>query len=154
VSKRTASWLAWSLAALSLALFAAHIALSVLTRSAQAPSTWGTSGLVSNLLLPMPFLAFPTVGTLIASRRPNNPIGWICLATGIFWVLGFLTAPYGVYGMVVNPGSVPFPAQIGALTAWLWVPAAGLTVLYLPLLFPDGRLLSRRWRPLAWFGGW
>jgi len=101
----------------------------------------------------MPFLAFPMVGTLIASRRPNNPIGWICLATGIFLVLAFLTGAYGVYGLVVNPGSVPFPAQIGAFTEWLWVPAVGLLGIYLPLLFPDGRLPSRRWRPLAWFAG-
>ena len=153
MSKRTASWLAWSLGALSLALFAAHIALSILTRSVQTPSTWGTGGLVGNLLIFMPFLAFPMVGTLLASRRPNNPIGWICLATGIFWALAFLTGAYGVYGLVVNPGSVPLAAQIGAFTEWLWVPAVGLLGIYLPLLFPDGRLPSRRWRPLAWFGG-
>ena len=153
MSERTASWLAWSLGALSLALFATTIALFILTRSAQAPSTWGTSGLVSNLLIFMPFLAFPMVGTLIASRRPNNPIGWICLATGIFLVLAFLTGAYGVYGLVVNPGSVPFPAQIGAFTEWLWVPAVGLLGIYIPLLFPDGRLPSRKWRPLAWFAG-
>ncbi len=153
MSKRTATWLAWSLGALWLALFAAHIALSILTRSAQPPSTWGTSGLVSTLLLTMPFLAFPIVGTLIASRRPNNPIGWICLASGIFWVLAFLTGDYGVYGLVANPGSVPLPAQIGAFAAWLWAPAGGLVGIYLPLLFPDGRLPSRRWRLLAWFAG-
>jgi hypothetical protein len=153
VSKRTASWLAWSLGALWLALFAAHIVLSILTRSEQPPGTWGTSGLLSTLLLSTPFLAFPTVGTLIASRRPNNPIGWICLASGIFWVLLFLGGPYGVYGLVVNPGSVPLPAQIGAGTAWLFLPAGGLVGIYLPLLFPDGRLPSRRWRPLAWFAG-
>ncbi len=66
MSKRTASWLAWSLAALWLALFAAHIALAILTRSAQPPSTWGTGGLVGNLLISMAFLAFPIVGALIA----------------------------------------------------------------------------------------
>ncbi|MDQ3910489.1 MAG: hypothetical protein M3305_01625 [Actinomycetota bacterium] len=153
MSKRTASWLAWSLGALSLVLFAANIALSILARNGQAPSTWGTGGLVGNLLIFMPFLAFPIVGTLVASRRPNNPIGWICLATGIFWVLAFLTGTYGVYGLVVNPGSVSFPAQIGTLTEWLWIPAVGLLGIYLPLLFPDGRLPSRRWRPLAWFAG-
>ncbi len=153
MSKRTASWIAWSLGALWLALFAATIAMSILTRSVQPPSTWGTSDPVSNLLIFMPFLAFPIVGTLIASRRPNNPIGWICLASGIFYVLLFLTLPYGLYGLVVNPGSVPLAAQIGALTEWLWAPAAGLLGIYLPLLFPDGRLLSRRWRPLVWLSG-
>ena len=105
------------------------------------------------LIFLLPFLAFPIVGALIASRRPENPIGWICLAVGIFWMLANLTSAYGVYGMVANPGSVPLPAQVGSLGDWLWVPAVGLVGIYLLLLFPDGKLLSRRWRPLAWLSG-
>jgi hypothetical protein len=93
------------------------------------------------------------VGALIASRRPENPIGWICLAVGIFWMLNSMASAYGVYGMVANPGSVPLPAQVGSLGEWLWVPAVGLVGIYLLLLFPDGKLLSRRWRPLAWLSG-
>ena len=71
----------------------------------------------------LPFLAFPLVGAMIASRRPENPIGWICLAVGFFWMLNSMTGAYGVYGMVANPGSVPLPAQVGSLGEWLWVPA-------------------------------
>jgi hypothetical protein len=48
---------------------------------------------------------------------------------------------------------VPFPAAVAALSQWLWVPPVGLLSIYLILLFPDGRLPSRRWRPLAWFSG-
>jgi hypothetical protein len=59
---------------------------------------------------------------------------------------------YGVYGLT-RPGSVPFPVVIYALGQWLWVPTVGLLAIYLALLFPDGRLLSRRWRPLAWLSG-
>jgi len=154
VSKRIASWLAWSLAALSLALFAATIAFYILTPSPQPPSSWGTGGLVGTVLIFVPYLAFPIVGTLIASRRPQNPVGWICLADGLVWMLGSVTGAYGEYGLLgARPGSVPFPAEIGALTEWLWVPAVGLLGIYLPLLFPDGRLPSRRWRPLAWLAG-
>jgi hypothetical protein len=154
VSKRTASWLAWSLAALSLALFAATIAFYILTPSPQTPSSWGTGGLVGTVLIFVPYLAFPIVGALIASRRPQNPVGWICLADGLVWMLAFVTGAYGEYGLLVaRPGSVPFPAEIGALAEWLWVPAVGLLGIYLPLLFPDGRLPSRRWRPLAWLAG-
>jgi hypothetical protein len=59
---------------------------------------------------------------------------------------------YRVYGLA-RPGSVPFSGAVHALGQWLWVPAVGLFAVYLILLFPDGRLPSRRWRPLAWFSG-
>jgi hypothetical protein len=59
---------------------------------------------------------------------------------------------YGVYGLA-KPGTVPFPVVIYALSQWLWVPTVGLLAVYLVLLFPDGRLPSRRWRPLAWLSG-
>jgi hypothetical protein len=152
MSTRAASWLAWSLAALCVAMFVASVALYLLARSAPVPSSWGASQTVSGMLIFMPFLAFPVVGALIASRRPHNPIGWICLAVGLVWMLIVLTDSYTVYG-VASPGSVPFPVGIYALSAWLWVPAVGLVGTYLLLLFPDGRLPSRRWRPLAWLSG-
>ena len=152
-SPRTAAWLAWSLAGLSLAMFLATVVLYFLTRSVQPPSSWGTGGLSIVLIFLLPFLAFPMVGALIASRRPKNPIGWICLAVGIIWMLTNLTSGYGTYGLLARPGSVPFPAAIGSLGEWMWAPALGLLGIYLILLFPDGRLPSRRWRPLAWLSG-
>jgi hypothetical protein len=92
------------------------------------------------------------VGALIASRRPHNPIGWICLAVGFLFLLLGMIDFYSVYE-VAQPGSVPFPIGIASLGNWLWVPAVGLFATYLFLLFPDGRLPSRRWRPLAWLSG-
>ena len=152
--RRAAAWLAWSLCALSLVMFVANVMLYFLTLSVQPPSSWGTEGLSVVLIFLLPFLAFPVVGALIASRRPNNPIGWICLAVGILWMFANLTSGYGTYGLLVaRPGSVPFPAAIGSLGEWMWAPALGLLGTYLILLFPDGRLPSRRWRPLAWFSG-
>jgi hypothetical protein len=153
MSPRAAAWLAWALAGLSVAMFVANVVLYFLTRSVQPPSSWGTGGLSIILLFLLPFLAFPLVGALIASRRPKNPIGWICLAVGIFWMLANLSSGYGVYGLLARPGSVPFPAAIGSLGGWMWAPALGLMGTYLILLFPDGRLPSRRWRPLAWLSG-
>jgi hypothetical protein len=153
MSRRTAAWLAWSLAGLSVAMFIANVVLYFLTRSVQPPPSWGTGGLSVVLILLLPFLAFPLVGALIASRRPNNPIGWICLAVGIFWMLANLTSGYGMYGLLARPGSVPFPAAIGSLGEWMWVPAVGLLSTYLILRFPDGKLPSRRWRLLTWLSG-
>ena len=154
MSRRTASWLAWSLAALSMVMFLASVAFFVLTRAAQAeaPSSLVTSRSIIDLLVSVPFLAFPLVGALIASRRPHNPIGWICLAVGLLWMLLGLFDYYGVYGLA-KPGTVPFPVVSYALVQWLWLPTVGLLAIYLLLLFPDGRLPSRRWRPLAWLSG-
>jgi hypothetical protein len=153
MSTHSSAWLAWSLCALSLLLSAASIVLYVATRSVQPPSNWGTGGDSAVLIVILPFVTFPLVGALIASKRPKNPVGWICLAVGIIWMIMPISSSYGVYGLVVRPGSVPFPAAIGSLGEWMWAPAVGLFGIYLILLFPDGRLPSRRWRPLAWLSG-
>jgi hypothetical protein len=153
MSTRAGSWLAWSLAGLSVIMFLAIIALYALLRSApQVPSGLGTRFTLIDLLIGVPFLAFPLVGALIASKRPHSPIGWICLAAGFLFLLLGMTEYYSVYG-VAQPGSVPFPVGIASLGNWMWVPAVGLFATYLFLLFPDGRLPSRRWRPLAWLSG-
>ena len=150
MSPRTAAWLAWSLASLSVAMFVGGCLLTVLSLSdapATSPSSdWGTASQLGGLLLFLPFLAFPLVGALIASKRPHNPIGWICLAAGLFWMLIVLEDS-------VPAGSGPYPITIDALTQWMWVPPVGLLGTYMILLFPDGRLPSRRWRPLAWLSG-
>jgi len=148
---RAATWLAWSLAGFCLAMAVATVVLSVLPRPAQeGAGAWSTAG---DALIFVTFLAFPIVGALTASRRPSNPIGWICLSVGFLWMLIIVGGDYAAYGLAV-PGSVPFPVTIYALTyAWLWVPAVGLLGTFLFLLFPDGQLPSRRWRPLAWLAG-
>ena len=97
-------------------------------------------------------MVFPLVGALIASGRPENPIGWLCLTIGLLWTLSGMLEYYSVYG-IARPGSLPFPLGLAALNLWLWVPSIGLLGTYLILLFPDGRLPSRRWRPLAWLSG-
>jgi hypothetical protein len=151
MSRRAAAWLAWSLVALCVAMFVATGVLEAFSRSAQSPGI--TVGTVSETLTFVSFLAFPIIGALVFSRHPRNPIGWICLADGLLWMILAVTDSYSVYG-VARPGSVPFPVAIGAIgNQWLWVPTVGLLGIYLVLLFPDGRLPSRRWRPLAWFSG-
>jgi hypothetical protein len=143
MSTRASAWLAWSLAGLSVAMFLASVVVYVLVRSSQeGPST---SGALGELLIYVPFLAFPIVGSLIASRHPKNPVGWICLAIGLFWMEGSLEDSI--------PGSGPYPVTTDALTQSLWIPPVGLLGIYLILLFPDGKLPSRRWRPLAWLSG-
>jgi hypothetical protein len=151
-NSRAAALLAWSLAGLTLAMFVATIPLWFLARGADLPSSWradlGVGGLVGGAL----FLAFPLVGALIASKRPKNAVGWLCLAVGLLWSLSGVFDYYGYYG-AATPGSVPFPVAMAGISDWIWVPAVGLLGTYVLLLFPDGRLPSRRWRPLAWLSG-
>jgi signal transduction histidine kinase len=133
-------------------MFVASVTLWVLARSAQLPGDLGASVTPIDMLVSVPVLAFPVVGALIASKRSHNPIGWICLAEGLLWAFLGMIESYGLYGLA-RPGSVPFPVAVYALGEWLWVPTVGLVAIYLPLLFPDGRLPSGRWRPLAWISG-
>jgi hypothetical protein len=138
------------------AMFLASVALTIMSvdgaPATRPPSTWGTAGAIGGLVIFLPFLAFPLVGALIASKRPQNPIGWICLTAGFLWMLIVLSDSYGTYGLA-KPGSIPYPVASEALGLWLWVPPVGLLGTYLILLFPNGRLPSRRWRPLAWLSG-
>src|ERR671910_233723 len=109
---------------------------------------WSLAGLSVAMFV----ASFPLLGALIASRRPRNAIGWILLAEGLLWMFLGMTDYYGLYG-VARPGSVPFPVGVAAVNNFMWVPAVGLLGTYVFLLFPDGRLPSRRWRPLAWLTG-
>jgi hypothetical protein len=146
IGNRAVAWLAWSLGVLAVAIFIAASVLSTLPRPAPSPSA--TSDDTVGFVL---FLAFPIVGVVVASRRPRNPIGWILLADGILWMILAVADSYSVYG-VARPGSVPYPVAIGTISnQWLWIPTVGLIGIYLLLLFPDGKLPSRRWRPLAIF---
>ena len=133
-------------------MFVATIPLWFLARSADLPSRWAADLGVGSMVGGALFLAFPLVGALIASRRPKNAVGWLCLTVGLLWMLGGLFDYYGYYG-AATPGSLPFPVVMAGISDWIWVPAVGLLGTYVLLLFPNGRLPSRRWRPLAWLSG-
>ena len=152
MSSRGTSWLAWSLAALSVVMFVGSVALWVLAHSTHVPRSLDADLTTGGLLGQALFLVFPLVGALIASRRPENPIGWLCLVDGLLWTTTNMLDYHSVYVMA-SPGSVPFPVGLAGVNHWLWVPTVGLLGTYVFLLFPDGRLPSRRWRPLAWLSG-
>ena len=149
---RGTSWLAWSLAALSVVMFVGSAALWVLAHSTHVPRSLDADLTTGSLLGQALFLVFPLVGALIASRRPQNPIGWLCLVDGLLWTTTNMLDYHSLYGMA-SPGSVPFPVGLAGVNHWLWVPTVGLLGTYVFLLFPDGRPPSRRWRPLAWLSG-
>jgi hypothetical protein len=149
MNARIAAWLAWMLFGLTVAIFTVAIVFAILTLAAD-PSQFAefAGGLVTIL----PFFSFPVVGALIASRRPGNAIGWICLITGLFWTAFFEGDTSSAYELA-RTGTVQSSVKMDALTQADWVFPVGLLGIYMILLFPDGRLPSRRWRSFAVFAG-
>jgi hypothetical protein len=95
-------------------------------------------------------VAFPTVGAVIASRQPGNTVGWIFCLIGLSGGAGVFFAEYSIHALVTSPGSLPAGMAAAWIGTWIWVPSVALTATFLLLLFPYGRLLSPRWRAVAW----
>ena len=92
---------------------------------------------------------FAVLGALIVWRRRGNAIGWILVAIGFFDLLTRLPDLYELFDLP----SHGFPQiPIIELLSWGWVPTVGGIIVALPQLFPNGKVISRRWLPLAWFG--
>ena len=89
------------------------------------------------------------VGGLIASRQPKNPIGWIMIAIGVLLAISILARDYGTYALLDHPNSVPFGEVMAWLSTWVQMPGLALGTFFV-LLFPDGRVLSPKWRLVAW----
>ena len=89
------------------------------------------------------------VGGLIASRQFRNPVGWLILGHALCFTLGEFGRQYAIYGVLTNPGSLPLAGAMASPAYWAWFPGLMLMIAFLPLYFPDGRLVSRRWRPVA-----
>jgi hypothetical protein len=90
------------------------------------------------------------VGAVIASRSsPKNPIGWLFCAIGLSFGVDHFSAEYAIYTLLAQPGALIGGEAAAWILSWAWILAVGLIV-FLVLLFPDGRLPSRRWRWFAW----
>jgi hypothetical protein len=147
VNRRTVAWAAYSLWALSMLLSALGVVFWVLgAATPMPPGDFGFRGI--DILFTM---AFSTVGTVIASRRPHNPVGWLFLAAGLgFAVVGF-TYEYAVYAVLTRPG-LPLGPEAAWVLNWIW-PLTLAALAWVVLVFPDGRLLSPCWRPAVWVAG-
>jgi len=143
MSIRASRWLAVSAWVISLALVVLGAILFLANRSTE---NWVEPYLVN---LVVAALAFSTVGALVASRRRENPIGWLLLGTGILYAIEVFAGNYSTYALSTDPGSLPGGVVAAWLTNWVWI-FGGSLILFVFLFFPDGRLPSPRWRPLAW----
>jgi signal transduction histidine kinase len=143
---RTARVIQWLI--LGIALLVTTIGLWLVVLNFRTPLPPGVSSVLSDAALILAFLPYAVVGALIVSRQPTNRIGWLFLVSGLLMGIGLTAFEYAIYGDLTNPGSLPGTSW--ALRTNQWVgPIPFLTYAFLFLLFPDGHLPSRRWRPVA-----
>jgi hypothetical protein len=95
-------------------------------------------------------LTFSGVGALVVSRQPGNAVGWIFSVVGLLQAMNVSGDSYSYFVVVTHPDSLPGGYVTAWFTEWNWAPSLALLTTFLLLLFPDGRLLSRRWRWVAW----
>ena len=107
------------------------------------------AGLDYDVLFCVAFLVFSVVGALVASRVPHNPVGWLLLLQGLVGLAAVMAGYANFYALVCLRGRPRSAGRCLWAVNWLYVPAlGGLTLMV--LLFPDGSLLSRRWRAVVW----
>jgi len=147
LSRRTADWVLWSIVTLQVVLTISGVLLTALAPWASSSLTLGFT--LNALGQAITILAFPAVGAFIFWRRPEHPIGWLFCAANLGWAINNFVGPYAMYALVADPGSLPAGELAAWFYAWPGYISIGLLVLLL-LLFPDGTLLSPRWRLVVW----
>jgi hypothetical protein len=141
---RAATTLAWGLCALSLTLTVLGLVLLALILSQPNTHTYDTW--LDNTLNAV---FYSTVGALVASRRPENLVGWLLCLFALSESVQLFGAEYAIYALLSRPNSLPAGEAMAWTSYWILPVIIGLSVFYL-LLFPTGLLPSRGWRPLAW----
>ena len=138
MSARSAAWLAWFMLMVSLIFGALGCLLLFLNDRSSTTDAWYT----------LAFLAFPIVGVVISSRRPENPIGWMFCVIGAANSLYFFAGEYALYTSTTRPGALSGGAWLARSQDWtafiMW------SLLFFSLmLFPGERLPASRWRLVA-----
>ena len=143
ITPRTASWLAWSLWAISVTLTALSLLLLALIRS--HPNTHIYDYWFNNTTI----VITATVGAIVASRRPENPVGWLLCLNGLTTSISHFSSQYAIYALLARPDLLPAGEAFAWIGTWILPILIALDV-FTFLLFPTGRLPSRRWRWLGW----
>jgi hypothetical protein len=130
------------------ALALVFMAIAILTTR----SSGGNGGPLFAIVGVLAILPAETVGTILVTRLPANRIGWLMLVGGLLFAASGGVSGLADFGLNVHPGSVPGAVWLAWLSGWIPLPFIVLVLVYLPLLFPTGRLPSRRWRPVALAG--
>jgi hypothetical protein len=147
MSTRAAARFAWSVWVLSVAL----VLLS-------GPLYWSISAsegtivrIVETTFSIVQVVVFSTVGALLIARRPGNRIGWILASAGLAIAATNFAGLYAEFSLVESQGTLPGTVWAAWFVSWIWIVGVGPALTFLLLIFPDGRLPSRRWRLVGWF---
>src|SRR5215210_7521535 len=147
MKRRTAAWMAWSVWALCVVLIASAELLDFFNSS--VPTRGGP---ISNLYIAVALLAYPTVGAIVASRRPKNLVGWLLCLIGFVCVVQGFSVAYADYTLLADsvfslPGGMVMACISQSLVA---LPILMSLVALLILLFPEGSLPDRSVRAVPW----
>jgi hypothetical protein len=148
MSVRAIRVISWLVIPLVIALLLGQIYLSVLNEAANVFEA--ILVVASTLLSGLIGIGLISLGLLVAYRRPRNPVGWIIVGTGVTAATTDFVESYATYALYTNPGSLPGGEIMAWLSNWIFIPVLFAAPAMLFLLFPNGRLLSRRWRPVFW----
>jgi len=147
MSVRAVGAISWVVFPLVVVLTLGGIYLSVLNRAVDEP---GAAGVVVSTLPDLVALGLLALGLLVAHGRPANPVGWIIAGTVVTAGLTDFVESYAVYALYTDPGSLPGGETMAWLSNWTFIPVLFAAPAMLFLLFPDGKLVSHRWRPVFW----
>jgi hypothetical protein len=141
--RKQATWVAWSM----LAIFLVGVGVGMPLMVANGEFQRDPGGQASQMLA---FTAFMVMGAVIVAHRPGNAIGWIFSAIGLLVGTGFFAWQYAQYAYITRGSPLPGAMLSAWYNNWWWPPTLILATVFTILVFPTGRLLSARWRPVAW----
>ncbi len=147
MSEKTARRLSWSIAVIAVVVVLSGLVISIMALIVSGRGVTFSHQFFTPLLT----ITYGVVGALVASRHPRNPIGWIFCTIGFLSALNMLSAGYALYSELVMP--MPGTALARWLSIWIWIPNTLLPITLTMLLFPEGKVLSARWRLVAWAAG-
>jgi hypothetical protein len=151
MSRRSAAWLAWSVCTLCVALAASAVLLAVYRPPVPLKDLWEWGWHFNwGVVIAVSLLTYPTVGAFVASRRPENVIGWVMCGVGLLCVTEGFALVYSGFALAVEPGLLPGEKIALWVSGWFHLPMVVLGVAVMVLLFPDGRLLAPSWRAVLW----
>jgi len=140
-------------AALVTAVSLALVAISLVFLAVEVARGWiplAEPGLAQTVIAVAIFaVSFPLLGWVVLRHQPSNPLGWIYLTVGFWQALNMFASNYSTLAFWVASGDLPFAAELSWVGVWAWVPGFTLFSTLGILLFPTGRMPSRRWWPVV-----